>query len=187
MALTPGSERYNILIEKVERDLEKSLPMIGVILDTEQPIVLIGRDIPHKIIEAIERGQGRDVDTQALTKYVERLQNQFPGVVPNAVLAQILTAIEGIDVGKRLILEQEGSNSATEFELKMHDGAGGLPETIIRPEVKAPETEVRRPPALSESDKAPVRSNNKTLSKSDLAVLKRLPRPDSREKERMSA
>jgi hypothetical protein len=190
IALAPGMERYNKLLEGVQKELGKSLPSVGVILNTSQPITLTGRGIPPAIIEAIQRRQGRDIDSDWLTRYAEELRQQFPDI-SKAVLAQILAAIEGVDAGKvqRLLLEQETKTSSdVEIEYEVHEDGEGSPHAIVKPKIKtqvAPE----EPAAKSQSARRPepVAADAIHLSKSDLSVLKRVPRPNSQEQQRKSA
>jgi polyhydroxyalkanoate synthesis regulator phasin len=96
VALAPGSERYNALLEGLKRELEKSLPTIGVILSTTHPIVITGRRISDDIIEAIKQRRRRILESESLTESVDNLRQQFPDMT-NTSLAQILGSIAGID------------------------------------------------------------------------------------------
>ena len=171
MALTPGNDHFNALRDGVKQELEKSLPTVGVILNTDQPIVLTGRNISHKIIEAIDREQGRDIDSRWLTKYVGELRKEFPDM-SNTVLAQILASVEGVDVGKiqGLLFEKE-SNMETEVEFEMTSNENGQPNVITKPKPVKP-----RSTMSGASFQAPPR-----LTKRDLSILKRVPRADKDE------
>jgi hypothetical protein len=179
IALAPGGPRYRELLEGVKRELEQTLPSVGVILNPAHSIVLTGRNISDEIVEALKRRRGREIDSEWLTNYVDSLRQRFPGV-SNAVLAQMLASIEGVDVGKvqRLLLEHDAdTESEVEFEMA-RDGEG--PNVITRPKSKKQDTASQHPPARPETDEEPFPrpSQPLTLTKDDLAVLKRVPRKD---------
>jgi hypothetical protein len=96
VALAPGSERYDALLEGLKRELEESLPTIGVILSDTHPIVMIGRNIPDEIVEAIRRNRRRTLENEWLMDTADKLRQQFPDMT-NTFLAQILGSIAGID------------------------------------------------------------------------------------------
>jgi hypothetical protein len=173
IALAPGSERYNELLAGLKRELEKTLPSVGVVLNTDQTITVTGRGIPDGVVEAIKRFQGRQIDSQWLTNYADQLRHQFPEM-SSTVLDQMLASIEGVDVGnvQRLRLEQDDKTDAqVEFEVPM-DGSE-TPVVIAKPKFKFQETEAKRQPASVRSDQAP---SSPRLSEEDLTVLKRVPR-----------
>jgi hypothetical protein len=186
IALAPGSPRYRELLEGVKRELEQTLPSVGVILNPAHSIVLTRRSISDEIVEALKRRRGREIDSEWLTNYVDSLRQRFPGV-SNAVLAQMLASIEGVDAGKvqRLLLEHDAdTESEVEFEMA-RDGEG--PNVITRPRAKKRDTTAERQSARPETDEAsaPRPSQPLTLTKDDLAILKRVPRRDR--KQRLSA
>lgn len=168
MALTPGNDHFNTLREGVKQELEKSLPTVGVILNPDQPIVLTGRNISHKIIEAIDREQGRDIDSRWLTKYAGELRKQFPDM-SNAVLAQILASIEGVDIGKiqGLLLEKETGNE-TEIEFELAGNENSQPNVITKPKSVASQAKTKEISSQT----------SRRLTKHDLTVLKRVPHTD---------
>lgn len=185
IALAAGTERYNKLLAGVKDELEKSLPSIGVVLNTTQPITLTGRGIPDVIIEAIKRMQGRQIDSRWLTKYADELRQQFPDI-SSAVLDQMLASIDGVDIGnmQRLRLEQDDKTDA-QVELEVPIDGSETPNVIAKPKVKLGEREAK-PQAATPRSTAPSAPAPATgLSKSDLAVLKRVPR--SKSEERLSA
>lgn len=185
IALAAGTERYNKLLAGVKGELEKSLPSIGVVLNTTQPITLTGRGIPDVIIEAIKRMQGRQIDSKWLTRYANDLRQQFPDI-SNAVLDQMLASIDGVDVGnvQRLRLEQDDKTQA-QVELEVPVDGSETPSVIAKPKIKLGEREAKPQAAATRSavPAAPVAATG--LSKNDLAVLKRVPR--NKKEERLSA
>lgn len=174
VALAPGSDRYNQLLEGITRELAHSLRSIGVVLNTSQPITLTRRVIPEAIINALQRKYGRDIDSEWLTKYAGNLRKDFPDI-PRAVLAQVLSAIEGVDAGQvqRLLLEQEGQGEVeTEVEFEMSGDGSRSPNVITKPKTKGrSQAEVKPQSAPDEVEEAPPR-----LSEQDLAILKPVPR-----------
>ncbi|MCL4303958.1 MAG: hypothetical protein KJ077_50205 [Anaerolineae bacterium] len=187
LALAPGTERYNTLLAGVKNELEKSLPSVGVILNTTQPITLTGRVIPDAIIDAIKRMQGRQIDSQWLTRYASQLQQQFPEI-SNVVLDQMLASVDGVDVGnvQRLRLEQD-ERTDTQVELEVPMGGSDTPEVVAKPKIRLGDSDTRRPAIAAKPVPQLPAARSDHLTKSDLAVLKRVPRPDDREKQRLSA
>lgn len=182
IALAPGTERYNELLAGLKRELEKTLPSVGVVLNTEQTITVTGRGIPPGVVEAIQRIQGRQIDSEWLTNYANQLRQQFPEM-SSTVLDQMLASIEGVDVGnvQRLRLEQDDKTDAqVEFEIPM-DGSES-PGVTAKPKFKLQEPEAKRQPASARSEPA---SPSRRLSEEDLAILKRVPR--SNREQRKSA
>jgi len=160
-ALAPASPRYNDLIEGVKQELEGSLPTIGVILNKDHSIVLTRRTLSDEITKAIKRRQGREIDSEFLTKYVDNLRAQFPGLSPT-LLTQMLASIEGIDIGKvqRLFLDRENIDSEVEVEMS---GEGNASPNVVAKAFK----EARGSSSPTE--------RSHTLTKNDLSVLKRVP------------
>lgn len=187
IALAPGTERYDALIEGVEKELAHSLPSIGVILNSTQPITLTGRGIPDSIIEAIKRMQGRQIDSQWLTKYADQLRQQFPDI-SSVVLDQMLASIDGVDVGnvQRLRLEQDDKTEA-QVDIEMPMDGSNLPRILAKPKIKVPETEIKHRAVEPQDSQVSPQLADTHLTKSDLTVLKRIPRPDEREQQRRSA
>lgn len=171
IALAAGSQRYNEFLKCLKYDLDRILPSIGVVLSTEHPIVLTGRNISDEIIDAIRRHRGREMDSEWLMNYAQELRQRFPGM-SNTMLAQMLLSIEGIDVGnvQRLLLEQEeGVEAEVEFEMSGEGQVG--PNIIAKPKPKPPKQEA-----------APV---PRPLKSQDWDVLKPVPREDG--EQRLSA
>lgn len=181
IALAAGTERYNKLLAGVKEELEKSLPSIGVMLNPAQPITLTGRGIPDVIIEAIKRMQGRQIDSKWLTRYADELRQRFPEI-SSAVLDQMLASIDGVDVGnmQRLRLEQD-ANTGAQVEMEVPMDGSDNPAVVAKPKIKLGERQAQ--PHRSAALSAPAEAAG--LSKSDLSVLKRVPR--RQKEERMSA
>ncbi|MFN8456339.1 MAG: SPFH domain-containing protein [Anaerolineae bacterium] len=185
IALAPGTERYNKLLAGVKEELEKSLPSIGVVLNTAQSLTLTGRIIPDVIIEAIKRMQGRQIDSKWLTRYADELRQKFPDI-SSAVLDQMLASIDGVDVGnvQRLRLEQDDKTEA-QVELEVPVDGSETPTVIAKPKIKLGEREAKVQVAATRSAAPSGPGTAAGLSKSDLSVLKRVPR--NKKEERLSA
>ncbi|MBE7468367.1 MAG: hypothetical protein DPW09_35455 [Anaerolineae bacterium] len=184
IALAPGTERYTLLVTGVKAELEKTLPSVGVVLNTTQPITLTGRVIPDVIIEAIKRMQGRQIDSKWLTKYANDLRQQFPDI-SSAVLDQMLASIDGVDVGnvQRLRLEQDEASEA-HVELEVPMGEDESPTVVAKPKVRlgnSSETESRPATAREPRPKPAPAAPATSPSKSDWSVLKQVPRSNERE------
>ncbi len=170
IALAPGSERYNKLLARVKSQLEQTLPSIGVILNTSQPITLTNRGLSPEIIEAIQQKRGIDISGAALMKYASSLKKDFPEI-SDAVIAQILGSIPGVDLGnlQRLLLEKGRGDAGvedTEVEFEMPQDGSGAVNIIAK-------TGKERTGGGRSSK--PQRSEDH-LSESDLEILKSVPR-----------
>jgi hypothetical protein len=164
-ALAPGMPRYDKLLEGVKQQLKKTLPSLGIILNTIHPIVLTRRSISDDIIEAMKRRRGRDIDSEWLTSYADKLRSQFPEM-SDGILTQMLASIEGVDTGQIQRLHVEGDTGA-EVEYEMTKDSSE-PHIIAKPKPKKPQAVSHR--SGTESVQSPQR-----LNKSDLRVLKRVP------------
>jgi hypothetical protein len=90
----------------------------------------------------------------------------------------VLAAIEGVDAGKvqRLLLEQEREGEVTaevEFEMAQ-DGEG--PNVITKPRLNKSGIVSQPRPETRNVTAEPAKATPQHLTKSDLAVLKRVPR-----------
>lgn len=163
-ALVPGSKRFNALLEALKNDLQTTLPSLGMVLNTVHPIVVTKRNLSDEIVGAIKRRQGREIDSQWLANYADELRQRFPEL-SNAILAQIVSSIKGVDGGniQQLLLQQtEGGRSEVEVQLSNQGKASA--NIVTQPKVK---------------QAAPV--NPRRLTKNDLSVLKRIPRDEQKQ------
>lgn len=178
LALAPGGDRYNTLLDAVKYQLDRTLRSIGMILNTSQPIVLTFRGLPKEIIEAMQQTRSIDISGEALMKYAANLRQDFPGI-PDATVAQILGAIPEVDLGNLQphVLEQGGDWKKTEYEMPQ-DGSGTV--NVLTTREPPPKEANRRQGSESRvytQTNAP--ASEEDLSDNDLAVLKRVPRGDS--------
>jgi hypothetical protein len=170
IALAPGSERYNKLLAGVKGQLEQTLPSIGVILNTSQPITLTNRGLSPEIIEALQQKRGIDISGGTLMKYATNLKKDFPEI-SDAVIAQILGSIPGVDLGnlQRLLLEKGMGKAGvedTEVEFEMPQDGSGVVNIITK-------TGKGRTGGGRSSQ---TQRSKDHLSESDLAKLKSVPR-----------
>ncbi len=179
VALAPGTPRYYELLEVVQAELQETLPLVGAILSPTHSITLTKRDISDEIIQAAKRLRGREIDSKWLTDYADNLRQRFPGI-SNAVLAQMLASVEGVDAGKvqRLLVEHEGDSSAeTEVEVEYEmSGDQERPNVIARPKMTKRGASAQPRPVPSRTTEKRSSQTPRPLTKSDLAVLKRVPR-----------
>jgi len=175
IALAPGSERYNKLLDRVKGQLEQTLPSIGVILNTSQPITLTNRGLSPEIIESFQQMRSIDLSGGALMKYAANLKRDFPEI-SDAVLAQILGSIPGVDLGnlQRLLLEKGKGDEKVEFEMPQ-DGSGVV-NILTTPETEGEQASGQRRAEASPDKGATGHTAKEDLSEDDLAILKSIPR-----------
>ena len=190
IALAPGSERYNALLAGVKHQLEQTLPTVGVILDIGQPIIITNRGLSSDIIEALQQKRSVDISGETLITYATKLKKDFPDI-SNAVVAQILGSIPGVDLGnlQRLLWEQgeysKAESAKREVEMEIPVDGGNV---IIKPHDTDDDT-VSQSQAKSSRTKSETETPTqepRRLAKNDLSVLKRVPRRNNRD-QRMSA
>jgi hypothetical protein len=174
IALAPGSERYNMLLARVKQQLEHTLPTVGFILNLSQPIIITNRGLSSEIIEALQQKRSVDISGDTLITYATKLKKDFPNI-SNAVVAQILGSIPGVDLGnlQRLLWEKE------------EDSRAERPKREVEMEIPVDGANVIIKPHDTDGDIASSKAKSKTetpaqkpqhLTKSDLSVLKRVPR-----------
>jgi hypothetical protein len=173
-ALAPGTDRNKQLLEGISQDLVQTLPTIGVILDEEYPIKLTQRGIPQEMVEALERMRGRQLDSEWLKKYAAELREQFPEI-SNAVLAQMLGSIKGVDLTsvQGFLFEQEVAENQASVRLKVPRDGPVTPNVSVNP----PPAKQAKSAAVSVAEPHP-QATSPHLTKQDLVVLKRVPRTD---------
>lgn len=175
MALAPGTRRYYQLLDAVKRELQETLPSVGAILVQTQSITLTRRDISDEIIQAAKRTRSRAIDSEWLKSYVDEVRERFPGL-SDTMLIQLLASIEGVDVGRvqRLLLEKDPDTKAkAEFEMS---GDQERPNVIVTPEGQERSTIRQAETAPVSAEGTTASRSSRPLTKSDLTVLKRVPR-----------
>jgi len=108
-------------------------------------------------------------------KYAAKLKRDFPEI-SDAVVAQIVGSIPGVDLGnlQRLLLEKGSDGAKVEYEMPQ-DGSGVV-NIITKPRTGAEETARERSVESARDDKSTGHTAKEDLSESDLAILKRVPR-----------
>ncbi len=108
-ALAPGSERHNNLLEGIRKELEESLPSIGVVLNTTHPVMLTTRITPAEFFKAIQPERGSEIDNRWLSKFADDLREQFPDM-SHILLAQILALlVKGSEIERMHQIKGYGS------------------------------------------------------------------------------
>jgi hypothetical protein len=177
IALAPGSKRYNELLAGVKRQLEHTLPTIGVILNSSQPIIITGRGLSNEIIEAMQQKRSIDISGDTLMKYAAKLKEDFPDI-SDAVVAQILGSIPGVDLGslQRLLFEKGADEAEVEYEIP-GDGSGQV-NIVAKHKKKEKEAALEYEATSSTPEQRASQTIPEQLTKRDLSVLKRVPRRD---------
>ena len=175
IALAPGSPRNQRLLEGITEDLDKSLPTVGVILNREYPIKLTKRGIPTEMVEALDRTRGRQLDSDWLKNYALEIKEQFPEV-SNAVLAQMLASLKGVDTSsiQGFLLEQDASDQEANVRVKAPRSGPATPNVGLKPSTPGDV----QPESVGEPEPgSKVVSSH--LTKRDLSILKRIPRQNN--------
>jgi hypothetical protein len=179
IALVPGSDRYNALMAGVKSRLEQTLPSVGVILDTSKNITLMGRGLSNEIIEAIQQKRSVDISGKVLMDYAAKLKQDFPAI-SDAVVAQILGSIPGVELGdfQRLRLEKERGEAEVEADVEYELPEDGSPRVnvIAKPKTVSRKTTKERDVESPADAKSAAHAADEHLRESDWAVLKRVPR-----------
>lgn len=96
-------------------------------------------------------------------EYSARLKRDFPNI-SDAIVAQILGSIPGVDLGNLQRLLFEGGERGLELEYEMAEDGSGRVNTIVKTGLGRGESAGKRAP-----------DSQTSLSAQDLAVLKRVP------------
>lgn len=164
LPVLPGMPECERLLELVAGELERTLPTVGIYLDTQHPVTISAVHVGQEVLDSFSRG-----------RVWRMLREQMPDV-PNELLLQAFSAIEGFDIHTaRLYLENKG---ASVREVRMEEGhISGVkvrPEPSIEAEEEQPYEE-DQPTAIPSSF-----GHDGPLTREDLSVLKRLPRDNAR-------
>jgi hypothetical protein len=139
----------------------------------------MGRGLSNEIIEAIQQKRSVDISGKVLMDYAAKLKQDFPGI-SDAVVAQILGSIPGVELGdfQRLRLEKERGEAEVEADVEYELPEDGSPRVnvIAKPKTVSRKTTKERDVASSEDEKSAAHVADEDLRESDWAVLKRVPR-----------
>jgi tetratricopeptide (TPR) repeat protein len=153
--ILPGSPECDWLLNQVRGDLTRTLPLVGVFLNTRHPITLNGIIAPKEMIEGFSRGRMQEL-----------LRLYFPKL-PADRLAQMVESIEGLETMGRYDFDQKGSAAQQVVpDKKTGDDAGGM--KVVRSSLLRLQLASAEPPAAE--------SIPEELTKHDLSYLRSVPR-----------
>lgn len=158
LPILPGMPGCDELLAMVKTELLRTLPTVGVIMDTLHPLAITNVHVTPEVIDSFGRGRS-----------LAMLREQLPDVSPDLLL-QAFSAIAGLDM-HTLRLHMDGSGTVREIKVEGEKVEG----LKVRPDVagQAAHREItssplRTPPLVTIDEE-------ERLSKADLSVLKRLP------------
>lgn len=157
LPILPGMPGCNELLALVKAELQRTLPTVGVIMDTLHPLAITNVHVTPEVIDSFGRGRS-----------LAMLREQLPDVSPE-VLLQAFSAIEGLDMHTVRLYMNGGAVREVKMEGENVEGYKVMPSAVEqaeRREITA--SPLRTPPPV-------VTDDNERLSKADLSVLKRLP------------
>jgi hypothetical protein len=157
LPILPGMPGCNELLALVKAELQRTLPTVGVIMDTLHPLAITNVHVTPEVIDSFGRGRS-----------LAMLREQLPDVSPE-VLLQAFSAIEGLDMHTVRLYMNGGAVREVKMEGETVEGYKVMPDAVEqaeRREINA--SPLRTPPPVVSDD-------NERLSKADLSVLKRLP------------
>lgn len=156
LPILPGMAGCNDLLKLVEAELLRTLPTVGVLLDTRHRVMVTSVHVTQEVIDSFSRGRS-----------LTMLREQLPKVSPDLLL-QAFSAIEGLDM-HTVRLHMDGGGAVREIKLEG--------EEIEAYKIKTTSDE---PVARREVVDSPLRQlspaadGDEQLSKADLSVLKQL-------------
>jgi hypothetical protein len=186
--ILPGSPECTWLLNQVRNDLVRTLPLVGVFLNTTHPMTVNGIIIPPEMMAGFTRGRMKDL-----------LKLYFPDL-PEERLAQMVGSIEGWETMRRYDFEQKGSAAQQVVpEMRIGNAEEGMKVKLQSPPqpqpaepraddvaraARARERPVPVYPVQKPVDGSRARPSNEPLpeklAKSDLSYLKSVP-PKSQE------
>ena len=155
LPILPGMPGCGELLALVKAELQRTLPTVGVIMDTLHPLSITNVHVTPEVIDSFGRGRS-----------LAMLREQFPDL-PADLLLQAFSAIEGLDMHTVRLYMNGGEVHEVKVEGEKVEGYKVTPTSAQSEQSRSP----RRSPQPS-----PVESDEgEHLSKDDLRVLKRLP------------
>ncbi len=161
LPIIPGLPDSTKLLTYLREELTRALPAVGVAFNPNHPIIIKGLHIGADIAGSFSR-----------SRVGQMLKEQFPGL-PEEMLLQALTSIEGIDFAhQRITLKSEGDAQAV-VDFRADEEEGMQPRVKVYPQTKGTRTaQAGTNPATPE---APAPPTEEELTKDDLTILKRVP------------
>lgn len=157
LPILPGMPGCDELLALVKTELMRTLPTVGVIMDTLHPLAITNVHVTPEVIDSFGRGRS-----------LAMLREQLPDVSPDLLL-QAFTAIQGLDMHTVRLYMNGGAVREVKMEGENIEGykvRTDVAEQTVRSEVTS--SPLRTPPPVTIDEE-------ERLSKADLSVLKRLP------------
>lgn len=178
LPLIPGTPQSKEMLRNAEIQLEETLPSVGAVLDITQPVTIAGLSPSQQLVDALERQRVTTIDRERLSDYIDVLRDRLP-TVPDAMLAQIVAALDGLDSVKvqTLLLQGEADTSA---EIRYDVDEEGV-QSYLKPSRRESAEEFERMLDQSSGEQLPLQPKV-LLDESDLSVLKRVPRDNQDER-----
>lgn len=156
LPILPGMPGCGELLALVKAELLRTLPSVGVIMDTQHPLSITNVHVTPEVIDSFGRGRS-----------LAMLREQFPDLPPDLLL-QAFSAIQGLDIHTERLYMNGGEVREVKIDGGRIEGYKVAPDTPPRHEERR-STEPAPPKPFPEMDE------EERLSKADLRVLKRLP------------
>ncbi len=169
LPLIPGAPQCDELLGLVKEELRRTLPSIGWVLNTDQPVMITGLNASKALLEAFERERVASIDKHRLAEFIKILRERLPAM-PDTALGQLAAALYGLDsVTLRTLALPEGAGVRYEIEEESEK-----PRLVLtdRRRLKEPAPSGVPPQQTGSIGLDPT----KQLTENDLSVLKRVPR-----------
>lgn len=153
LPILPGMPGCGELLALVKAELQRTLPTVGVIMDTLHPISITNVHVTPEVIDSFGRGRS-----------LAMLREQFPDLPPDLLL-QAFSAIAGLDMHTVRLYMNGGEVREVKVDGEKVEGYKVAPA----PREDSRSSRRSSPPPPVEPDE------EERLSKEDLRVLKRLP------------
>ncbi len=165
--ILPGVPTCVEILDKVQQDIARSLPALGIFLDVSQPIVITRLHPPEDLIKGFSRDRVADL-----------LGMRFPGL-PDSMMVHMLESIEGLPPLRVHEIRQVGNNGGALSETRWTDEDGQMFRVPLSTGPTPPQERASRPADVAADQPA---SDPARLSRDDLALLKRVPRESAGER-----
>ncbi len=163
LPIIPGLPESTKLLTYLREELTRTLLAVGVVFNPNHPIIIKGLHIGADIAGSFSR-----------SRVGQMLKEQFPGL-PEEMLLQALTSIEGIDFAhQRITLKSEGDAQAV-VDFRSDEEEGMQPRVKVYPPTKGARTAQAQTGTNPATSEAPAPPTEERLTKEDLTILKRVP------------
>ena len=171
LPIIPGLPSFDAFMVEVRNHLRENLPLVGAILNEEQPLVVTNIHLGSDIISSFSRG-----------RVTTMLRETFPNL-PSELLLQAVSSIEGLDMPQQRVVFEGVDQSNTRLDFRPEEGEASA---RIRVQPIAPTPSAAAQPVSNPATPAPVAQpstpvapsitlSKEQLTKDDLAILKRVP------------